>query len=108
MLEAHEQLLRALGGVAPVIALGSAKRDAYAERILVSVGARSIVVPLEDVTHFEADGYHVLVHAGTARYILRESLRDPGAARRSSRIHPRAPFRIVPDFSGAEYRAGGP
>jgi two-component system, LytTR family, response regulator len=77
---AHERLLEALGDGRSDLP-SSATRPitagaGYATRLLVSVGAKSIVVPLSDVTLFQADGYHILVWAGDARYTLRGSLQD--------------------------------
>ncbi len=73
VVAAHEQLLRALSGTAasPVAA---ASAEPWPARLLVSVGKRSVVVPLPDVSVFEADGYSVRIHAGAARYTLRKSL----------------------------------
>lgn len=86
VVAAHEQILRALGAegaTAPASPGATAPPPAplplaepWAVRLLVSVGARSIVVPVRDVTVFEADGYSVRVCAGTARYTLRESLKE--------------------------------
>lgn len=77
---AHERLLEILGngssGSAPSAGPSSSAPAEYATRLLVSVGAKSIVVPLSDVTLFQADGYHMLVWAGDARYTLRGSLQD--------------------------------
>lgn len=80
VISAHEQLLHALGD-AP-LPESSQQEDIrniapeYATRLLVSVGAKSVVVPLSDVSLIEADGYYVRVTANTARLTLRESLRD--------------------------------
>jgi two-component system LytT family response regulator len=76
---AHEHLLQALGdgptiGQTSVQTKARASRAPYAERLIVSVGARSAIVPLEDVTVLRADGYHVVVHTANDRYLLRESL----------------------------------
>ncbi len=73
VVAAHEQLLRTLGEL-PSASVSAG--EPWAARILVSVGARSIVVPLSDVNVFEADGYHVRVWAGAARYTLRETLKE--------------------------------
>lgn len=45
-------------------------------RLLVSVGARSVVVPLADVSLIEADGNYVGVTTSSTKYTLRESLRE--------------------------------
>ena len=80
VVAAHEQLLHALGDAPSHPAPRHDDTDSpsvtYATRLLVSVGARSDVVPLEEVTLVEADGYCVRVHTGAARYTLRESLKD--------------------------------
>ncbi len=80
VVAAHEQLLRALGDTiattpAPIPAPTPAT-EPWAARLLVSVGARSTVVPVRDVTVFEADGYSVRVYAGATQYTLRESLKE--------------------------------
>ncbi|MEP6780342.1 MAG: LytTR family DNA-binding domain-containing protein [Gemmatimonadaceae bacterium] len=71
---AHEQLLQVLG--TPIDPVAVAVDEPYAKRLLVSVGARSIVVPLTDVSLIEADGYYVRVTAASTKYTLRESLRE--------------------------------
>ena len=76
---AHERLLEALGdrpasARAPLAADNGASRVPYAERLVVSIGARSVVIPIEEVTLLQADGYHVIVFAASGRYVLRESL----------------------------------
>lgn len=76
VVAAHEQLLRALGDVPSSAATGTTREEPRAERLLVSVGSRGVVVPLADVNVFEADGYHVRVWTGTQRYTLRESLKE--------------------------------
>ncbi len=79
VVAAHELLLKALGNVAsPMRDDGNSHiaTDRYASRLLVSLGTRSVVVPLDDVRLIEADGYYVRVFAGAARYTLRESLKD--------------------------------
>ncbi len=80
VVAAHEQLLHALGDAPTAAPLRHDDAEvpgaSYPTRLLVSVGARSVVVPLHDVSLFEADGYYVTVRAGTARYTLRESLTD--------------------------------
>ena len=80
VVAAHEQLLHALGDAPASSPLRHDDAEvpgaSYATRLLVSVGARSVVVPLHDVNLFEADGYYVTVRTGTAQYTLRESLTD--------------------------------
>lgn len=72
-----QQQLRALlavaGGTAPV---ADAPPAAALNRLLVNVGARSIVVPLEDVTWIRADDYCATVFAAGKSYVLRESLNE--------------------------------
>lgn len=92
VVAAHEHLLRTLGDV-PFASVQSssplqastvtpASHDAassglaYAQRILVSIGTRSVVVLVERVTRFEADGDHVRVCVDNGAYTLRESLRE--------------------------------
>ena len=79
VVAAHEQLLHALSDASTAperIGAGATGVAPYATRLLVSVGARSVVVPLDDVSLIEADGYHVRVRAGATRYTLRESLKE--------------------------------
>lgn len=80
VVAAHEQLLHALGDASTAAwseRMGPGATGApYATRLLVSVGTRSVVVPLDDVSLIEADGYHVRVRAGATRYTLRESLKE--------------------------------
>ncbi len=79
---AHERLLAALADAAsagarsePRGASDRATRGArFAERLIVSVGARGIIVPIADVVSFQADGYCVTVVTAGSRYVLRESL----------------------------------
>ena len=48
-----------------------------AARLLVTVGARSIVVPVDEIVHIDADDYCVVVHTTTgARHVMRESLAE--------------------------------
>lgn len=62
----------------------------YLDRVVVKHEQRTIVVMLRDVQWFEADGNYVVVHAGRARYPIRDTLTsletrlDP---RRWARIH---------------------
>lgn len=82
VVAAHERLLEILAdgahGVRPAHRdrLTAEADRGHAARLLVSVGTRSVVVPLADVTLLQADGYHVQVWAGDARYTLRESLNE--------------------------------
>ena len=98
VVSAHEQLLRALGdtperqGNAPL-----SDAPAFATRILVSIGTRSIVVPIADVNVVEADGYYVRVRTVAAQYVVRESLKHLEARldpRDFSRVHRSALVRI--------------
>jgi two-component system, LytTR family, response regulator len=78
---AHERLLEVLGdAITPAVAASTAaartSSSGHATRLLVSVGEKRIVVPLSDVTLFQADGYHIRVWAGESRYTLRGSLQD--------------------------------
>jgi two-component system LytT family response regulator len=93
---AHERLLEALGERASSSRLQptaehSQTKTSYAERLVVSIGARSVVVPIAEVTLLQADGYHVVVFAASGRYVLRESLQtleerlDPAHFQRAHR-----------------------
>ena len=68
-----QEQLRALLAVA-----GGVGQPATAplNRLLVNVGTRSIVVPLEEVTWIQADDYCATVFAGGRSYVLRESLNE--------------------------------
>ena len=48
----------------------------YATRLMVSVGSKSVVVPLSDVTLFQADGYHIRVWTADSHYTLRGALQE--------------------------------
>ncbi len=93
VIAAHEQLLRALSDATvcevPHPDVVRAPVADYATRLLVSVGARSVVVPLDDVSLIEADGYYVRVSAVASRYTLRESLKDL-----ENRLNPREFLRV--------------
>ena len=93
VIAAHEQLLRALNDATvcevPHSDVVRAPVADYATRLLVSVGARSVVVPLDDVSLIEADGYYVRVSAVASRYTLRESLKDL-----ENRLNPREFLRV--------------
>ena len=88
VVSAHEQLLHALGD-AQERRVPLSEAPAFATRILVSVGPRSIVVPIADVTVAEADGYYVRVRTVAAQYVVRESLKDLEA-----RLDPSDFFRV--------------
>lgn len=88
----HERLLEALGSANMNEQLQPIpQRVPYAERLIVSVGTRREVVPLDAVTLLTADGYHVVVSAERGRFVLRESLQalearlDPTQFRRVHR-----------------------
>lgn len=79
VVAAHEKLLDALGtsrADGPSTDAPSASVSQHVTRLLVNVGARSVVVPLDEVTLFEADGYYVRVVTETARFTLRETLKE--------------------------------
>ncbi|HEV7704214.1 MAG TPA: LytTR family DNA-binding domain-containing protein [Gemmatimonadaceae bacterium] len=93
---AHERLLEALGDGsalprAQVAIESEAPAKSYAERLVVSIGSRSVVIPIEEVTLLQADGYHVVVFTAGGRYLLRESLHtleerlDPARFQRAHR-----------------------
>jgi two-component system LytT family response regulator len=66
-------LLASAGGAPSIL---DAPPHAPLNRLLVNVGARSIVVPLEDVTWIRADDYCATVFAGGRSFVLRESLNE--------------------------------
>jgi two-component system LytT family response regulator len=72
MVEALREQLRDL--------LDGADRGAdargYLKRLMVREGERMIVVPVREIDWVEADGDSVVIHAGRARYALREALKD--------------------------------
>ncbi|MEO7085432.1 MAG: LytTR family DNA-binding domain-containing protein [Gemmatimonadaceae bacterium] len=90
---AHEQLLAALGDRSSPEAIASpatvSQSTAYATRLLVSVGSKSVVVPLTDVTLFQADGYHIRVWSTGSRYTMRGSLQEI-----ETRLDPREFLRV--------------
>jgi two-component system LytT family response regulator len=73
-----QEQLRALLAVAGGSATPSteAPTNAPLNRLLVNVGTRSIVVPLEEVTWIRADDYCATVFASGKSYVLRESLNE--------------------------------
>jgi two-component system LytT family response regulator len=72
-----QEQLRALLAVADgATAATEPVSSAPLNRLLVNVGTRSIVVPLEDVTWIQADDYCATVFAGGRSYVLRESLNE--------------------------------
>lgn len=87
--EVQRQLLALLGGpwsgpvvpaaVAPQAAEAppaSTPLPAYLTRLLVSVGTRSVVVPVDSVSWIRADDYYASVFAGGTAYLIRESLAE--------------------------------
>jgi two-component system LytT family response regulator len=66
-------LLAVAGGMATAV---DTPASAPLNRLLVNVGTRSIVVPLEDVMWIRADDYCATVFAGGKSYVLRESLNE--------------------------------
>jgi two-component system, LytTR family, response regulator len=49
--------------------------DARTASLVATTGRRSVVVPIADIDWIEAQDYCVLVHAGKASHLLRESIR---------------------------------
>ena len=49
--------------------------DARTASLVATTGRRSVVVPISDIDWIEAQDYCVLVHAGKASHLLRESIR---------------------------------
>ena len=72
----HERLLDLLTARTGPSAVDSpaAPAPAYLSRLLIDVGTRSVLVPLDDVTWIRADDYCVTVFAGATSYVMRESL----------------------------------
>ena len=54
----------------------SAAARRFSERLLVTVGTRSILVPTSSVSLLRADGAFVAVHTSAGSYTLRESLHE--------------------------------
>jgi two-component system LytT family response regulator len=75
-----QEQLRALLALSSVPRIGGESAapapPAPLSRLLVTVGSRSIVVPLDDVSWIRADDYCATVFAGTRSYVLRESLAE--------------------------------
>lgn len=61
----------------------------YLTRLLVSVGTRSVVVPVSTVSWIRADDYYASVFAGGTAYVIRESL-----AELERRLDPREFMRV--------------
>ncbi|HEU4584786.1 MAG TPA: LytTR family DNA-binding domain-containing protein [Gemmatimonadaceae bacterium] len=73
---------------APSRAPATATPD-YLTRLLVSVGTRSVVVPVSTVSWIRADDYYASVFAGGTAYVIRESL-----AELERRLDPREFMRV--------------
>ena len=71
---------------------GASAPERWAERFVVRVGSRSVLVPVDDVAWMESDGNYVDLHTRAGRHTVRETLAnveqrlDP---RRFVRIHRR-------------------
>lgn len=102
-VEVQRQLIRLLEGAGEHVsgerssrgderALPSAAAPAapdYLTRLLVSVGTRSVVVPVSTVSWIRADDYYASVFAGGTAYLIRESL-----AELERRLDPREFMRV--------------
>jgi two-component system LytT family response regulator len=55
---------------------GSDARDRYLTRIVVRSGERTVVLAVRDIDWIEADGDCLQIHAGRARYVLRDTMKD--------------------------------
>lgn len=55
-------------------ALRPAPRPPFAERLLVPMGGKTVVVPCAEVDWIEAADYYARLHCGPRSYLLRESL----------------------------------
>jgi two-component system LytT family response regulator len=51
-------------------------RGRYLTRLMVREGERMVVVPVRDIDWIEADGDVLRIHAGRARYALRETMKE--------------------------------
>jgi two-component system LytT family response regulator len=71
-----QEQLRSLLGVAPASATAPESSSAPLTRLLVTIGSRSVVVSLGDVTWIRADDYCATVFAGQKSYVVRESLAE--------------------------------
>ncbi|MFY1832117.1 LytR/AlgR family response regulator transcription factor [Myxococcus fulvus] len=68
----------------------SPRQDEHPSRLVVKVGARSVLVPVTDIDWIGADDYCVTLHVGDKEHVLRESLASLEArldAERFVRIH---------------------
>jgi two-component system, LytTR family, response regulator len=54
--------------------LRPAPRPPFAERLLVPIGAKSVVVPCAEIDWIEAADYYARLHCGGKTYLLRESM----------------------------------
>jgi two-component system, LytTR family, response regulator len=77
----HEQLIALLQGGSTAAVAPTALPDApmkqeekYLERIAVQMRGKIRIVPVSQVDYVTASGQYVEIHAGTHRYIIRESL----------------------------------
>ncbi len=66
-----------------------AVRDAFAERLIVRVGPRDLVVSTADIDWIEAEDYCAVVHASGKRFLVRDTL---GAI--EAKLDPRAFARV--------------
>lgn len=64
-------------------------RDAFAERLIVRVGSRDIVISTADIDWIEAEDYCAAVHASGKRFLVRDTL---GAI--EAKLDPRAFTRV--------------
>ncbi|WP_408889706.1 LytR/AlgR family response regulator transcription factor [Myxococcus faecalis] len=77
-------------GHAPPTERESPPGDEHPSRLVVKVGARSVLVPVSDLDWIGADDYCVTLHVGDKEHVLRESLASLEArldAERFVRIH---------------------
>jgi two-component system LytT family response regulator len=66
-----------------------AVRDAFAERLIVRVGSRDLIVSTADIDWIEAEDYCAVVHASGKRFLVRDTL---GAI--EAKLDPRAFTRV--------------
>ncbi|GEN08482.1 two component transcriptional regulator, LytTR family [Myxococcus fulvus] len=77
-------------GRAPPVEGDTSPQDEHPSRLVVKVGARSVLVPVSDIDWIGADDYCVTLHVGDKEHVLRESLASLEArldAERFVRIH---------------------
>ncbi|AKF82857.1 transcriptional regulator [Myxococcus fulvus 124B02] len=77
-------------GRAPPVEGDTPPQDEHPSRLVVKVGARSVLVPVSDIDWIGADDYCVTLHVGDKEHVLRESLASLEArldAERFVRIH---------------------